>query len=137
MSNESRQGGSMDKHIKVLGVLNIVWGAMSAIAGLIILLIFGGAYGVVSLVTHQSPPAAIALPFIAMIGGAISLFLLLISIPSIVAGIGLYCFKPWSWLLAIIVSALNLLHIPFGTALGIYGFWVLLSNDSKRYFPQL
>jgi len=126
----------MDRHIKILGVLNIVWGALSAIAGLTILLIFGGAYAVVGLVTHQSPQAAIALPFIAMVGAAVSLFLLILSVPSIVAGIGLYCFKPWSRLLAIIVSALHLLHIPFGTALGIYGFWVLLSEDSQRYFQK-
>jgi hypothetical protein len=125
---------SMEKHIKVLGVLNIVWGAMSAIGSLIILLIFGGAYGIVGMVTRQTPQAAIALPFIAMIGGAISLFLLIVSIPAIIAGIGLYSFKPWSRLLAIIVSALHIPNIPFGTALGIYGLWVLLSDDSQRYF---
>ena len=127
---------SMDKHITILGVLNIVWGAMGALAGLIVLLVFGGAYGVVGLVTRQQPETAVALPFIAMIGGAISLFLLVISAPSIIAGIGLYCFKPWARLLAIIVSVLHLLNVPLGTALGIYGLWVLFSNDSKRFFPE-
>jgi len=71
-----------------------------------------------------------------MVGGAIALFLLIVSIPSVIAGIGLYCFKSWARLLAIIVSALHLLNIPFGTALGIYGFWVLLSSDSQAFFSK-
>ena len=28
----------------------------------------------------------------------------------------------------------NLLVIPFGTALGAYAFWVLLTNDAHRLF---
>ena len=126
----------MEKHIKILGVLNIVWGSLGAIAGLIVLLIFGTAYGIVGMVIHREPSAAIALPIIAMVGGAIALFLLIVSIPSVIAGIGLYCFKSWARLLAIIVSALHLLNIPFGTALGIYGFWVLLSSDSQPFFSK-
>ena len=126
----------MEKHIKVLGVLNVVWGAMGAIAGLIVLLVFGTAYGIVGMVIPREPNAAIALPIIAMVGGAIALFLLILSIPTVIAGIGLYCLKPWSRLLAIIVSALHLVNIPFGTALGIYGFWVLLSGDSQHFFSK-
>jgi hypothetical protein len=46
----------------------------------------------------------------------------------------LITFKPWARVLAIILSALHLLNIPFGTALGIYGLWVLLSNEGERCF---
>ncbi len=126
----------MEQHIKILGMLNIVWGALGAIAGLVILLIFGGAYGVVGIVSQQEPDAAIALPFIGMIGAALSLFLLVVSVPSIVAGIGLYCFKSWARALGIVISILHLLNFPFGTALGIYGLWVLLTAESGRCFPR-
>jgi hypothetical protein len=123
----------MEKHIKIVGVLNIVWGAMGAIAGLVVLLVFGGALGIVGSVTRHEPNAAIALPIIGLVGGAISLFLLLLSVPSIVAGIGLLKFKPWSRVLAIVVSAFHLVNIPFGTALGIYGLWVLFSQESLPF----
>ena len=129
-------GGNMENHIKILGILNIVWGSVGALAGLVVLLVFGGAYGVVGVVTRQQPDAAVALPLIAMIGGAIALFLLIVSIPSIIAGIGLYNLRPWSRILVIVLSALHLLNFPFGTALGIYGLWVLLSHDSRRYFAS-
>jgi hypothetical protein len=123
----------MEQHIKIVGVLNIVWGAMLALGGLVVLLVFGSAFGIVGTATRHEPDAAIALPIIGLVGGAISLFLLLLSVPSIVAGIGLLKFKPWSRILAIVVSAFHLLSIPFGTALGIYGLWVLFSPESLRF----
>lgn len=120
----------MEQHIKIVGVLNIVWGTMLALGGLVVLLVFGSAFGIVGTATRHEPDAAIALPIIGVVGGAISLFLLLLSVPSIVAGIGLLKCKPWSRILAIVVSAFHLLSIPFGTALGIYGLWVLFSQES-------
>jgi len=126
----------MEQHIKILGVLNIVWGAMGAIGGLIVLLVFGSVFGIVGTAIHHDADAAIALPIIGLVGGAIAFFLLLLSVPSIVAGIGLLNFKPWSRTLAIVVSAFHLLSIPFGTALGIYGLWVLFSPDSPRFFSR-
>jgi hypothetical protein len=124
----------VEQHIKILGILNIVWGAFGALCGLIILLIFGGAYGIVGSVAFHRPEASVALPFIAIIGGAISVLLLLLSAPSIVAGIGLIFFKPWARILGIIISILHLLNIPIGTALGIYGLWVLFSPRSEGFF---
>jgi hypothetical protein len=127
---------NMEQHIKILGVLNIVWGAMGALGGLIVLLIFGSVFGILGTAVHHDADAAIALPIIGLIGGAIAFFLLLLSVPSIVAGIALLNFKPWSRTLAIVVSALHLLSIPFGTALGIYGLWVLFSQESLRFFAR-
>jgi hypothetical protein len=124
----------LDQHIKVLGVLNIVWGSLGALCGLIIMIIFGGAYGIVAVMSTHRPEAAMAMPIIAIVGGAIALLLLLLSAPSVVAGIALLYLKPWARPLAIVVSALHLLSIPFGTALGIYGLWVLLSQKSASCF---
>jgi hypothetical protein len=124
----------MENHVKLLGVLNIVYGSLGALCGVIILIIFGGAYGVVQIVAQRQSDAAIALPIIAIIGGAIAIFLLLLSAPSIIAGIGLLQFKSWARTLTIVISALHLLNIPFGTALGIYGLWVLCSQESHSCF---
>src|SRR5215510_9304813 len=126
----------MEQHIKILGVLNIVWGAMGALGGLIVLLVFGSAFGIVGTALHHDADAAFALPIIALVGGAIAFFLLLLSVPSIVAGIGLLNFKPWSRIFAIVISALHLLSVPFGTALGIYGLWIMFSQESVRFFAR-
>jgi hypothetical protein len=124
----------VERHIKILGVLNIVWSAMGVLGGLVILAIFGGAYGIVGAASGQNSGAHIALPILAIIGGVMALLLLVISIPSIIAGIGLLYFKPWARILALIISVLHLFNIPLGTALGIYGLWVLLSQEGQRCF---
>jgi hypothetical protein len=62
------------------------------------------------------------------------MFLLALSLPGIVAGIGLLKFRPWARILTIVISVLNLLNIPWGTILGIYGLWVMFSEEGARLF---
>ena len=79
-----------------------------------------------------------------LIGLCIAGFLLILSAPSIIGGWGLIKGKSWSRVLMIVISALHLLSFPIGTALGIYGLWVLLNEQSRqfldgggpRYTPQ-
>jgi hypothetical protein len=39
-------------------------------------------------------------------------------------------------LAALVLAVLNLIVVPFGTALGFYTFWVLLNNDARREFGR-
>ncbi len=124
----------MDRHIKIVAILNIVWGSLGLLGALVFFLIFGSAVGILSAVAHQEPGAGVAAPIVGAVGAFVLCIILIASIPSIVAGIGLLRFAPWSRILAIIVSALHLVNVPFGTALGIYGLWALLSHDSRYLF---
>jgi hypothetical protein len=121
---------NMEQHIKILGILNIIAGAMIAFGGLMLLLIFGGVYAVI----NSTPSAMTAQPILGIIGLGLAMFLLVLSVPSIIAGIGLLYAKPWARIFAIIVSILHLPSIPFGTALGIYGLWVLFSPEGISCF---
>jgi len=35
-----------------------------------------------------------------------------------------------------VLCAINLLHVPLGTILGLYGFWVLLKPETEALFVQ-
>jgi hypothetical protein len=37
---------------------------------------------------------------------------------------------------ALVLAVPNLVVVPFGTALGIYTFWVLLNDDARREFGR-
>src|SRR5437867_8017787 len=124
----------MKQHVHILAILNLVWGSLGVLAALIILLVFGGAVGIIGMVSHHEPDARIALPLVGLAGTVIFFVLMLTSLPSIVAGIGLLRLAPWSRILTIVVSALHLLSFPFGTALGIYGLWILFSNETLLLF---
>lgn len=123
----------METHVKVLAVLFIVFGALGVLAALGIMAIFGGTMGLVG-ATAQDEGTAIALPIIGLTGTLLTIFLLVVSLPGLVAGFGLLSFRNWARILGIVLSAINLIHIPFGTILGVYGLWVLLSKETERLF---
>jgi hypothetical protein len=124
----------MRKHIQILSILNIVYGSLGVLGALIVLAVFGGVTTIIHLDEGAEPGAELAIPIVGAIGALVFLVLIVTSTPSIVAGIALLKFKEWARILTLVVSALHLFSIPFGTALGIYGFWVLLSQESIVFF---
>jgi hypothetical protein len=123
----------MRDHVRILGILNIVFGALIILIGLASLLFFGGVAALVVWVADASD-ANVAVPVLGVIGAVIFVVLLLVSLPSIIAGVGLLKYQPWARVLTIILSALNLMNVPIGTALGVYGLWVLLNGEAERLF---
>jgi hypothetical protein len=120
----------METQVKVLAVLYIVLSALGTLAAFVIATVFS----VASMAVASDGDAAVALPIIGLTGTALVAFLLVVSLPGFVAGIGLLKFKPWARILTIVLSALNLINFPLGTIVGIYGLYVLLSEEGARLF---
>jgi hypothetical protein len=132
-----RKGTFMRDHIRLVGILNIVMGGFAAVAGIAIFLVMGTIGAVVTAGIQSSggsdaQNAAMVGPIIALIATCIAVFFLVLAAPSIIGGLGLLWFKPWSRVFMIVVSAFHLLSVPIGTALGIYGLWVLLNEDARK-----
>jgi hypothetical protein len=125
----------MTTHVKVLGGIFIALSALGISAALFLALAVGTASGIVG-VAADANDAAVALPIIGLAGTALVVFLLVVSLPGLIAGIGLLKFKPWARILAIIVAILNLMYIPVGTIVGIYGLWVLFSRETETLFAD-
>jgi hypothetical protein len=123
----------VETHVKVLAILHIVFSSLSLLAALVILLATGAVTSIVGSAADPSD-AQIAIPFIRLGGGAAAFFFLALGVPGLVVGLGLLKLRPWARILGIVISALDLTHIPFGTALGIYGLWVLFNRDTERLF---
>ena len=123
----------MAQHVKVLGILHIIYGAIGVCIGLFVLLLMGGIAGLVGATDH-SADSAVAIPILSGIGGLVFICLLAISLPGMIVGWGLTQFKPWARILTLVLSAFELFSIPLGTALGIYGFCVLLKPETEMLF---
>ena len=123
----------MATHIKIAGILHIILGSLTILAGLGLLFLFGGLATLVGGAAH-SDEARVAVPILGGIGSVLCVVLFVLGIPGVIAGIGMLEFRPWGRMLGIIVSALDLIHVPFGTALGIYGLWALLSREGEQLF---
>ena len=124
----------MQTHVKVLAILHIVFGALGVLVGLGVFAFFGGVAGLVQL--DHDPDAAFVVPLMGAIGGFVLIVLLILSVPGIIAGVGLLSYQPWARILTIVLSILDLISIPFGTALGIYGLWVLFNTEGAQLFEQ-
>ena len=122
----------MTTHVKVLGILYIVLSSLTLCAALFLALGIGMASGIVA--ANAGSDAAVALPIIGVAGSALVIFLVAISLPGIITGIGLLKYKPWARIVGIVLAAINLINIPFGTVLGAYGLWVLLNKETEQLF---
>jgi hypothetical protein len=125
----------MVTHIKVIGVLHIVMGAFGLLIGFALLLLFGGLASVVGFSDHTHD-SLVAIPILGSIGAFLFILIAVLSLPGIIAGIGLLQFRPWGRMLGIILSVLHLMNVPFGTALGVYGLWALMSPEGEALFRR-
>jgi hypothetical protein len=116
----------MQKHVTLLGALFIAYHVIGLIVGTVIMVLLSS----IGVLTHD--PQAMAI--LSAVGVGIGTFLIVLSIPGLIAGIGLLRGQRWSRILALIIGALDLLDIPLGTALGVYCFWVLLQDDTLEVF---
>jgi hypothetical protein len=114
----------MKKHIELLGVLHILYGGLIFLVGVVCVVILSG-IGWLS----RDPTA---MSVLGIVGFFVALVLTILSIPGIITGIGLLKMKSWARILGIIIGCLDLVNIPFGTALGIYTLWVLLNDESIK-----
>ncbi len=122
----------METHVRVLGVLNILAGAVGLCFALMLFVVCGTAAGAVGV--SGDPDATFALPIIGLTGTALVVFSVLMSMPAVIIGYGLYRFRPWARIAGIVLAIVSLTMFPFGTLLGVYGLWVLFSKDGERLF---
>lgn len=116
----------MEKHITTVAALHIGLSIFGIIIGAFIF-IFLTAIGFVSRDEE-------ALAILAAIGTIVGIFLFVLSVPGIIGGIGLLKRKEWARILILVVSAIDLINIPIGTALGVYSIWVLVNDETVKLF---
>ena len=76
-------------------------------------------------------------PFVRPLLMLIACALLVKAIIGIAAGVGLLQRQPWGRTLGIVLGIISLFNVPFGTALGIYTLWVLMSPNADQEYKAL
>lgn len=116
----------MKDHIRIIAWLYIILGVLGIFGALIAFAVIAGG-GMIS----GDETAIYVTGIVALV---IAVIVVLVSVPGIIAGLGLLKFKPWARILAIILALLNLPGFPIGTALGIYTLWAMLDSESSQLF---
>lgn len=123
------QNRNMKQHVSFVGALHIGFGILGLLGSLAVYVTFNFAHGFV----EHEPIAGQLLGFL---GGTLSLLILFFACLGIIGGIGLFTFRPWARVLVLIVSAINCLNVPIGTAKGVYSIWVLMQPETIDLFEE-
>jgi hypothetical protein len=116
----------MQKHLTVVAALQVGFSIFGIIAGFLLYAILMSVTGFV-----EEEEGVYIMTLIAKYG---MLFLLIISIPGLIGGIGLFLKQTWARYLVLVISVFDLLNIPIGTAIAVYSIWVLVQDDTVSLF---
>jgi uncharacterized membrane protein (DUF2068 family) len=119
----------VEQHVKMLGVLWIAYAVLHAIGGCVLLVVANTIFGRFS----DNPHAGFLHPLL----GGIAIFLLVKSALCVIAGVGLLEHQGWGRTLALILAVIALINIPFGTILGVFTLWVLMSPQADNDYRRL
>ena len=120
----------MIPHLTLVAVLHRVWGALGVLLGLSVLMLAGGAVAIG--LTRGGGEIAAGITATLFAGCAIALFA--VGAANLWASRAMDRREPNGRVAALALAVLNLFVLPFGTALGIYTYWVLLHNEARGAF---
>jgi hypothetical protein len=122
----------VERHVRLLGILASIWGALSTLVGLSMLLLAIGALALVG--DPDAETVSFAAGLTAAVFVSIGIFSLLWGMAHIWVATLLRRRSPLGRAVMLGLAFVNLLVFPFGTALGAYALWILLTNDGRRLF---
>lgn len=122
----------MATHVKITAILFLIFGGLLTLGAAFSSVLFGGLAFLVGTSRDSGAPLGAAL--MGVTGLALTIILLLFSVPSIICGWGLLRHRRWARLLGIALAAIALLRVPIGTIFGAYALWVLFSKRTEPLF---
>ena len=120
----------MKSHLNLLGILQLTWGGMGLLLGASLLLLAGGA----AAIAWAAPADTLTAGFTAVLFSVFAAALVLGGWANLWVGRALRRHHSPGRTGALMLGVINLFVLPFGTALAIYAFWVLLHNDVRALF---
>lgn len=120
-------------NITLLGALWIAYSVLTLVGGLVLIILSRTLFAMINAQNEAAGAPGFLRPLLAAIG----MLVIVKGAFSFVAGWGLLRREPWARILALVIGCLSLLNIPFGTALGIYTLWVLLSQNGEAEYRAL
>lgn len=121
----------METHVKILAWVNLIFGGIGVLIGVAVM---AGASLLVHFVEFASQDVNFPAPVLQIVAGVILGVIVILSLSCLILGYGLLNFRPWARILGIVLAALNLLNVPFGTVLSLYAFWILLKPETEALF---
>lgn len=121
----------MATHVDFVGVLFIVWGVLTTLVGASTLALGVGA---AALITSATRGGGVAAGITAAAFTVLAVLAMAWGLAHVAVGVPLRRRRHWSRMAALTLGAIDLLLLPYGTALGCYTLWTLLSEGGRQLF---
>lgn len=118
----------MENHKRILGIIYIISAALQ-----VLLLVFLGLFlsAIFGFVKSEADPETQRI--LDLVSGLLqylpAILITFMSLPSLIAGIGLLNRQSWAMVLALILGCFKLFSFPIGTAIGVYTIWVYAEDQ--------
>jgi hypothetical protein len=112
----------VQEHARLLAILWMAYSALDLLGSATLFILSQTLFGPES---HTGPS------FMHLLMHYLAVFLFLKAVAGFFVGWGLLQREPWARIVSMVLAFLALLHVPFGTALGVYTLWVLLPAQSE------
>jgi hypothetical protein len=122
----------MSSHVDLVAVLFILWGLLTALVGLSTLALGIGAVALIA--SGASQGGGLAAGIVATAFVTLAIIAILWGAAHVVVGVPLRRHRHWSRLPALVLGSMDLVLLPYGTAVGCYALWALLSERGKKLF---
>jgi hypothetical protein len=122
----------VERHVTLLGILTSLWGGLAMLVGVSLLLLAAGAVAI--LVGPDGAAVGFAAGLTAGTFAIAGVFVLVWGGAHAWSAVLLRRRAAAGRILVLALAVVDVLVLPFGTALGIYAFWVLLTHDGRRLF---
>jgi len=118
----------MENHKRILGIIYIISAALQALLLVFLGLFLSAIFGFVK--SEADPETQRILDLVSSLLQYLPAILItFMSLPSLIAGIGLLNRQSWAMVLALILGCFKLFSFPIGTAIGVYTIWVYAEDQ--------
>jgi len=124
----------VQSHVDFVGVLFIVWGLLTTLVGVSTLALGVSAVALIPSASRSGGAGGFAAGVTAAVFTTLAIIAMLWGTAHVVVGVPLRRHRPWARLMALMLGSVDLLLLPYGTALGMYALWVLLNEKGKALF---
>ena len=123
----------MASHVAFVGILFIVWVLLTALVGVSTLALGIGAVALIAS-ANRGDGSQVAAGITAVAFTTLAIIAIVWGAAHVIVGVPLRQRKPWARVIALMLGSVDLLLLPYGTALGIYTLWALLNEKGKALF---
>jgi hypothetical protein len=127
------RAGRVQEHVHLLALLWLAVSALNVVGSVILYIIANTLFRHLPELGAPEPSTSFLRPLLSVV----AIFILAKAAIGFVAGWGLLQREPWARVVALVLAFVSLFNVPFGTAVGVYTMWVLLSSGSQQEYDSL